>query len=178
MVRRRTPTKRITAASSRRSSTLSSMMQSRKTALATMVMTAMARWNRLTTLKVWDDSEAISAEGYARNPKALRLSSAAAESGEMPGASASPKRSTRSGAPSSVGEIGQVEAGLQRAPRDLRGVGTGLVDRAHHAEAEQRIRRGAQTDGVAHTETQARGRCSAPARDPLPGPARRAGRGR
>ena len=81
MVRRRTPTKRITAASSRRSSTLSSMMQSRKTALATMVMTAMARWNRLTTLKVWEDSDAISAEGYARNPKALRLSSAAAESG-------------------------------------------------------------------------------------------------
>ena len=66
MVRRRTPTKRITAASRRRSSTLSSMMQSRKTALATMVMTAMARWNRLTTLKVWEDSDAISAEGYAR----------------------------------------------------------------------------------------------------------------
>ena len=45
-------------------------MQSRKTALATMVMTAIARWNRLTTLKVWDDSEAITAEGWARKPNA------------------------------------------------------------------------------------------------------------
>ena len=37
-------------------------MQSRNTALATMVMTAMARWKRLTTRKVWDDSDAIAAE--------------------------------------------------------------------------------------------------------------------
>ena len=73
MVRRRTPTKRITAASIRRSSTLSSMMQSRKTALATMVMTAIARWKRLTTRKVWDDSEAMAAEGWARKPKALAV---------------------------------------------------------------------------------------------------------
>ena len=56
MVRRRTPMKRITAASRRRSSTLSSMMQRRKIALATIVITPMARWKRLTTWKVCEDS--------------------------------------------------------------------------------------------------------------------------
>jgi hypothetical protein len=35
------------------------MMHRRKTALATIEMTAMARWNRLTTLKVSEDSEAM-----------------------------------------------------------------------------------------------------------------------
>ena len=34
-------------------------MQRRKTALATIEMTAMARWKRLTTRKVCDDSEAM-----------------------------------------------------------------------------------------------------------------------
>jgi len=43
MVRRLTPMKRMTAASSRRSSTLSSMMQRRNTALATVLISAMAR---------------------------------------------------------------------------------------------------------------------------------------
>ena len=37
-------------------------MHSRTTALATMVMTAMARWNRLTTRKVCEDCEAMVAE--------------------------------------------------------------------------------------------------------------------
>ena len=73
MVRRLTPMNRITAASVRRSSTLSSMMQSRNMALATMMMTAMARWNRLTTRKVSDACAAMSADGSARNPKAARL---------------------------------------------------------------------------------------------------------
>ncbi len=63
MVRRRTPTNRMTAASRRRSSTLRSMMHSRKTALATMVITAIARWNRLTTRKVWDEPDAITVDG-------------------------------------------------------------------------------------------------------------------
>ena len=63
MVRRLMPVKRMTAASRRRSSTLSSMMQSRKMALATTEITAMASWNRLTTRKVCEDSLAISAEG-------------------------------------------------------------------------------------------------------------------
>ena len=107
IVRRRTPTNRITAASIRRSSTLSSMMQSRKTALATMVMTAIARWKRLTTLKVWDDSEAMAAEGCARKPKAERLSTATALSAGTPGASPMPNRSTRSGAPSSAARSGR-----------------------------------------------------------------------
>jgi hypothetical protein len=38
------------------------MIQRRKTALATIVMTAIARWNRLTTRKVWEDSEAMARE--------------------------------------------------------------------------------------------------------------------
>jgi hypothetical protein len=65
IVRRRIPTKRMTAASMRRSSTLISMMQSRKIALATIEITAMARWNRLTTRNVWEEPEAISREEYA-----------------------------------------------------------------------------------------------------------------
>ena len=51
-------------------------MHSRKTALATMEMTAMARWNRLTTRKVCEDSEAM-----ARRRECLVAERAAVESG-------------------------------------------------------------------------------------------------
>ena len=46
---------------------------------------------------------------------------------------------------------------LARAAGDLRGVRAGPVDRAHHAEAEERVGRGAQTHGVADREAQALG---------------------
>ena len=45
-------------------------MQSRKIALATIVMTPMARWKRLTTAKVSEVSTAMSRERYARKPNA------------------------------------------------------------------------------------------------------------
>ena len=93
-------------------------MQRRKTALATMVMTAIARWNRLTTLKVWEDSEAIAAEGCAWKPNADRLSTAAAESGFTPGRRPIPNRSTRSGAPSMAARSGRCSR-TRSAPREI-----------------------------------------------------------
>jgi hypothetical protein len=48
-VAREIPISRSAAMSRRRSSTFSTMMQSRNTELATMVMIPIARWKRLTT---------------------------------------------------------------------------------------------------------------------------------
>jgi len=46
------------------------MMHKRNRELATIVMTPIARWNRLTTWKVRDVSTAMSRDRYALNPKA------------------------------------------------------------------------------------------------------------
>ena len=59
-VAREIPINRSAAMSLLRSSTFSTMMQSRNTELATMVMIPMARWNRLTTWNVRDVSTAMS----------------------------------------------------------------------------------------------------------------------
>jgi hypothetical protein len=72
------------------------MMQSRKIALATMVISPMARWKRETTAKVFDVSTATSAERWARKPYAAALmrdtASPVARASRVPMA----KRSTRS----------------------------------------------------------------------------------
>ena len=67
---------RIAATSRRRSSTLSSMMQSRNVALATIVMTPIARWNRLTTRNVFDVSTAISRDAIRAKSERRRVHAA------------------------------------------------------------------------------------------------------
>jgi hypothetical protein len=74
------PNSRSAAMSRRRSSTLSNMMQSRKIALATIVITPIARWKRLTTRNVRDVSTAMSRDRCARKPNATPLIARSAES--------------------------------------------------------------------------------------------------
>ena len=82
--------------------------------------------------------------GIARNPNAGGLSSSSCRARPLepaPGRTDPPDRRPRP-----ARRVGQMEAGLQRAPGDLRGSGTGLVDRAHYSEADERIgRRGGRS---------------------------------
>lgn len=71
-------------------------MQRRKMALATMVITPIARWKRETTAKVVDVSTAMSAERWARNPKAASLMRATAWAVACGVGVATANRSTRS----------------------------------------------------------------------------------
>ena len=71
-------------------------MQSRKMALATMVMTPIARWKRETTAKVVEVSTAMSVERWARKPYAASLMRAIASAVARGERVAMANRSTRS----------------------------------------------------------------------------------
>ena len=128
-------------------------MQSRKTALATMVITAMARWNRLTTRKVCED---FRGDGVASQTPGIRTrcvsSAATALSTDVPGTRPMPKRSTRSGCAEQRGQIGQVQPDVPLGLGDLGRIRARLVDRADDGERAHRVGSGAEAQGVAHAE--------------------------
>ena len=146
------PMRRSAATSRRRSSTFSSMMHSRKIALATMVIMPMARWKRETTAKVVDVSTATSAERWARKPNAVALMretaspvapSAAGPDGEAVDAVAVAEERL---------ELVEMQPDAILSARDLGGVGTSLDDGGDDDRVARHPRLRRDDDAVADAE--------------------------
>ncbi len=143
---------RSAATSRRRSSTLSSMMQSRKIALATMVITPMARWKRDTTAKVFDVSTATSAERWARKPNAdalMRATASRVASGDRAWRWRSGRRDRRSRGATAAGRDA---ADAILAARDLGGIGATLHDGGDDDGVARLAGSGGDDDAIADVE--------------------------
>ena len=105
-------------------------MQSRKTALATIEMTAMARWNRLTTRKVCDDSAAMARDEIGLVAEGVPVE----QRGGGVGGDARREARRRSGRPGRACRAASARSGrcsrIRRIGRVISaGIGARLVDR-------------------------------------------------